>query len=336
MSAPRTLVIAEVGVNHNGSLALAKELIHAAAAAGADVVKFQSFVTGQSISRDAPKAAYQLTHTAAAESQYDMVRALELSPADHQELVSACAEVGVEFLSTPFDAESLALLVALGIRRIKVPSGEITNMPLLRVMAATGLPVLLSTGMATLGDIEQCLDVMVAAGTDRASVTLLHCNTEYPTPMGDVNLRAMHGMQAALGLPVGYSDHTRGIEVPIAAVALGATVIEKHITLDRTMPGPDHMASVEPDELRAMVGAIRNIEAALGDGVKRPSPSESDNRAIARKSIVASRAIAAGERFTADNLGAKRPGTGLSPMRWDDVIGRTASRDFAPDEAIEI
>ncbi len=330
-----TLIIAEAGVNHNGDLDLAKQLISSAAAAGADLVKFQSFIAGKSISREAPKAEYQMGTTCAGESQYDMVRKLELSRADHEILIEECRRHGIGFFSTAFDAESFDLLVELGLDCIKIPSGEITNLPLLRYMTRLGLPVILSTGMANLGEIEAALEVIEQAGTPRSLVTILHCTTEYPAPMGDVNLRAMVNLKAAFGVEVGYSDHTVGIEIPIAAVALGATVIEKHFTLDRKLPGPDHQASLEPHELKAMVDAIRNVERALGDGIKRPSPSELKNKAIARKSLVAIRAIRAGEFFSADNIAAKRPGTGISPMRWDEVIGRPALRDFAADELIE-
>lgn len=330
----KTLIIAEAGVNHNGDLALAKELVTSAAAAGADIVKFQSFITGKNISLHAPKAQYQTATTGAEESQFEMVRKLELSRADHVALIEECRRHGIRFLSTAFDVESFDLLVELGLDLVKIPSGELTNLPLLRHLGSTGRPVLLSTGMATLGDIEAALEVIVQAGTPRERVTILHCSTEYPTPMVDVNLRAMSSLKSAFALEVGYSDHTVGIEVPIAAVALGATVIEKHFTTDRNLPGPDHQASLEPQEMKAMVAAIRNIEQALGDGIKRPNPSELKNKPIARKSLVAARAIRAGERFSADNLIAKRPGTGISPMRWDEVIGRVATRDFAADELI--
>jgi N-acetylneuraminate synthase len=330
----RTLIIAEAGVNHNGELALARKLVAAAAAAGADLVKFQTFVADRSIAASAPKARYQ--EDGSSESQHEMVRKLELSRGDHEVLIDECRERGIGFLSTAFDIGSFELLEALGLDLVKIPSGEITNLPLLRRMAYGGKPILLSTGMASLGEIDAALDVIEQAGTPRAHVTLLHCNTAYPTPADDVNLRAMLSLKAAFGVEVGYSDHTVGIEIPIAAVALGATVIEKHFTLNRGLPGPDHRASLEPAELEAMVRAIRNVERALGNGVKRPTASELENRAIARKSLVASRAIHAGERFSADNLAAKRPGTGISPMRWDDVVGRAASRDFAPDELIEL
>lgn len=332
-----TLIIAEAGVNHNGDLALARQLVRVAADAGADLVKFQTFVADRITSADAPKAEYQKAATGTAESQQEMIRRLELSRADHEALIDECRDAGIGFFSTGFDPESIDLLVELGIDRIKVPSGEITNLPLLRHIAAKGLPVILSTGMADLAEIEAAIAVLEQGGIARSDLTVLHCNTQYPTPMEDVNLTAMARIGEAFGIGYGYSDHTLGIEVPIAAVALGATVIEKHFTLDRTMPGPDHQASLEPGELAAMVAAIRNIERAMaGDGIKRPSPSECGNRAIARRSLVAARPISAGEQFGPDNLAAKRPGTGLSPMLWDDVIGRPAPRDFAADELIEL
>lgn len=333
----RTLIIAEAGVNHNGDMGLARELVAAAAAAGADMVKFQTFVTHKSIAKGAPKADYQVLTTGGDDSQFELLRSLELTPADHDVLIRACEAHKIRFFSTGFDPESLDLLVDLGIDRIKVPSGEITNLPLLRHMAGKGLPIILSTGMATLGEIEDAIVVFEDGGIPRDRITVLHCNTEYPTPMGDVNLRTMNNMGAALGVNVGYSDHTVGIEVPIAAVALGATVIEKHFTLDRSLPGPDHPASLEPDELTAMVSAIRNIELAIqGDGIKRPSQSEARNRPIARKSLVALRDIQAGELFTAENLTTKRPGSGISPMRWDEFIGRPAPADFGADELIRL
>lgn len=333
----KTLIIAEAGVNHNGSLELAKQLVASAAAAGADLVKFQSFLTSKIIARHAPKAQYQKDTTGTEESQYEMVRKLELSRADHTALIEECRRHGIGFFSTAFDPESFDMLLELGcLNLIKVPSGELTNLPLLRYMTRLGKPVLLSTGMANLGEIEAAIEVIEAAGTPRNLITILQCTTEYPTPMEDVNLRAMVSMKQAFGVQVGYSDHTPGIEVPIAAVALGATVIEKHFTLDRNLPGPDHKASLEPHELKAMVDGIRNIERALGDGIKRPSSSELKNKPIARKSIVASRNIKVGELFSTENLGTKRPGTGISPMRWDEVIGRPAPRDFATDELIEL
>jgi N,N'-diacetyllegionaminate synthase len=332
----KTLIIAEAGVNHNGNLELAKKMVASAAAAGADLVKFQSFITGKSISIAAPKAAYQKQSTDVSESQYEMVRKLELSRRDHEVLIEECRRHGIAFFSTAFDIESFDMLVEMGLDQIKIPSGELTNLPMLRYMTRLGLPVILSTGMATLGEIEAALDAIEQAGTPRHLVTVLHCTTEYPAPMEDVNLSAMVTMKSALGVEVGYSDHTPGIEIPIAAVALGARVIEKHFTLDRTLPGPDHQASLEPHELKAMVDAIRNVEVALGDGIKRPSPSELKNKPIARKSLVAIKTIQAGEAFSAENIGTKRPGNGISPMRWDEVIGRPAPRNFAIDELIEL
>lgn len=333
----KTLVIAEAGVNHNGDINLAKKLIAAAAAAGADLVKFQTFLAKNIVSATAPKADYQKKTTGSDESQLDMIRKLELSRSDHEVLIEECRRLGIGFFSTAFDSESFDLLTELGcLEQIKIPSGELTNLPLLRYMTRLGKPVLLSTGMANLGEIEAAIEVIEAAGTPRSLITILHCTTEYPTPMEDVNLRAMGSMKQALGVEVGYSDHTSGIEIPIAAVALGATVIEKHFTLDRNLPGPDHKASLEPHELKAMIDGIRNIERALGDGIKRPGSSELKNKLIARKSIVARREIKAGELFTEENIAAKRPGNGISPMRWDEIIGKTARRDFGADELIEL
>ena len=329
------LIIAEAGVNHNGDLALAKRLVDIAAKAGADLVKFQTFSAGRLATQNAPKADYQTRTTDQAQSQLAMLRQLELSEAMHETLIAHCRARGIGFFSTGFDIPSLDFLASLGAERFKIPSGEITNLPYLRHVGAFGKPLIISTGMATLGEIEAALDAVEAAGTPRARITVLHCNTEYPTPMGDVNLRAMVTIREAFGVAVGYSDHTPGIEVPIAAVALGATVIEKHLTLDRNLPGPDHKASLEPDEFAAMVRAIRNIEQALGDGIKRPSPSEAKNKPIARKSLVAARPIQVGEPFTPENVTAKRPGTGISPMRWDEVMGRVAGRDFVADELIK-
>ena len=332
----KTLIIAEAGVNHNGDLELARRLVDVAAEAVADLVKFQTFKADRLVASTAPKAEYQTRALGTDVTQHAMIQRLELTPAAHEMLIAYCESRAIRFFSTAFDLESIDLLVALGLDRFKIPSGEITNLPYLRHIGRFGKPVLLSTGMANLSDIEAALEALEHAGTPRERITLLHCNTEYPTPMQDVNLHAMRSMHTTFGVPVGYSDHTVGIEVAIAAVALGATVIEKHFTLDRNLPGPDHNASLEPAELKAMIAAIRNIEQALGDGRKRPSPSEQKNRPIVRKSLVASRAIRAGETFSAANITAKRPGTGLSPMRWDEVIGRKASRDFAPEELIEL
>lgn len=327
-------IIAEAGVNHNGSLDLAKKLVDAAAAAKADAVKFQTFIPEKVISVFAEKAEYQKTSTGAEESQLDMVRKLWLSYDSFRELADYCREKGIQFLSTPFDLPSLDFLLSLDMPVIKVPSGEITNLPLLLAVAKSGKPVILSTGMSELREVAFARDALLENGCP--SVSLLHCNTEYPTPFEDANLRAMGALRAYFGGPVGYSDHTLGIEAPIAAVALDAEIIEKHFTLDRTMEGPDHACSLEPDELAAMVSAIRNVERALGSGVKAPSASERKNMAIARKSIVAARTIHAGERFDETNLDVKRPGDGVSPTRWFEVVGRTAKRDFAPDEKIEL
>jgi N,N'-diacetyllegionaminate synthase len=331
-----TLIIAEAGVNHNGDMAVAKQLIDVAADAGADLVKFQTFTADQLVTMAARKAEYQVRSSGAEESQHQMLRRLELTPEMHRVLIAHCKLRGIGFFSTGFDSKSVDLLVKYGLDRLKIPSGEITNLPYLRHLGALGLSVILSTGMSTLGEIEAALDVLAKAGTPRNKVTVLHCNTEYPTPMADVNLSAMLSIRDALKVSVGYSDHTPGIEVAIAATALGAVAIEKHFTLDRNLPGPDHKASLEPAELGAMVRAIRNIEVAMGDGLKRPMPSEVKNRTAGRKSIVASKSIAAGEPYTADNLATKRPGTGVSPMRWDEVLGKKADRHYEPDDAIEL
>lgn len=330
------LIIAEAGVNHNGDIELAKRLIDIAANAGADLVKFQTFRAERLTTQSAPKANYQNQTTDKSESQFKMLKQLELNTEMHETLIEYCRSHNIKFFSTGFDIKSLNYLASLGAERFKIPSGEITNLPYLRHVGALGKPLILSTGMATLGEIESALDVLETAGMPRTRITVLHCNTEYPTPMEDVNLRAMCSIRDAFGVTVGYSDHTAGIEVPIAAVALGATVIEKHLTLDRNLPGPDHKASIEPDEFAAMVRAIRNIEQAMGDGIKRPNPSETKNKHIARKSLVAAKPIYAGEFFTAENVTAKRPGAGISPMRWDEVMGQVAARDFAADELITL
>lgn len=333
----RCLIIAEAGVNHNGSVERAVELVAAAAEAGADLVKFQTFDAGKIISRDAAKAAYQIASTGSDQSQFEMVQALELSKDAHFRLIEACKDHGIGFFSTAFDPGSLDFLLELGLDRIKVPSGELTNLPLLRRFAETKLPIILSTGMATMDEIQDAVEVFETAGLAREDITILHCNTEYPTPYEDVNLKAMLAIGERFDTPIGYSDHTLGIEIPISAVTLGATVIEKHFTLDRTLTGPDHAASLEPEELRAMCAGIRNVEKALsGDGRKAPSPSEFPNRAIARKSIVAARPIAKGEVLSEKNLGTKRPGTGISPMQWDAVVGLLATRDYQGDEQIEL
>lgn len=329
-------IIAEAGVNHDGCLDRARMLVDVAAQAGADAVKFQTFRAETLVSRSAPKADYQQQTTGSSESQYDMLRRLELSMEDHRALIAHCRQAGIRFLSSPFDLASIDLLCDLGLDVFKIPSGEITNLPYLRRIGSLAKDVILSTGMADMDEISAALRVLTDAGTPKDRITVLHCNTEYPTPMGDVNLRAMRSIGAAFGVRVGYSDHTEGIEVPIAAVALGAAVIEKHFTLDRRLPGPDHRASLEPVELHAMVSAIRNIEVALGSGIKQPSISELKNRLVARKSIVAARPIVAGETLTGINLTVKRPGNGFSPMLWESVIGQKAPRDFFADEAISI
>lgn len=329
-------IIAEAGVNHNGDTELAMRMVDTAADAGADAVKFQTFRADRIISRHARKAEYQKKTTGADESQLEMVKKLELSADAHAGLMDRCREKGIMFLSTPFDFESIDLLNGLGMEIFKIPSGEITNLPYLRRVGGLRKRIILSTGMSTLGEVETALDILVSAGTARDDITVLHCTTEYPAPLEEVNLRAMLTMGDALKVKVGYSDHTPGIVVPVVAAAMGACVIEKHFTLDKNMPGPDHKASLEPDELRKMVQAIRTVESALGDGIKRPSSSEAGNRIVARKSIVAARKIGAGERFTGENLISKRPGSGISPMLWDSVIGRTASRDFEEDELIVI
>ena len=331
-----TTIIAEVGINHNGSLRLAKKLIDVAFDAGADYVKFQTFKTEKVMTRTAEKAEYQNNFTDKSETQFEMIKKLELDQADHEKLIQYCAEKGILFLSTAFDHESINLLAELNIPFYKIPSGEITNLPYLRHIGRMGKPVVMSTGMATLGEVREAMDVLLKAGVKKNDFTILHCNTEYPTPIEDVNLNVILNIRDKLGVKVGYSDHTLGIEIPVAAVAMGATVIEKHITLDRNLPGPDHAASLEPDELKAMVAAIRNIEKAFGDGVKKPSPSETKNIPIARKSIVAKKAIKKGDTFSKNNITVKRPGTGISPMKWDEIIGSRSKRDFEFDEQIDI
>ena len=336
MNQNQVLIIAEAGVNHNGSLEKAKQLVDVASEAAADMVKFQTFSADRLVTISANKAEYQNQTTDASESQHAMIRKLELSREMHEDIIAYCKQCNIEFFSTGFDTQSIDMLVDLGLEQFKIPSGEITNLPYLRHIGKFGKPVILSTGMAILGEIEAALDVLEISGTQRKNITVLHCNTEYPTPMEDVNLKAMLAIRDAFGVKIGYSDHTLGTDVSVAAVAMGATVIEKHFTLDRNLPGPDHKASLEPEELKAMVQAIRNIEKALGNGIKRPSASETKNKLIVRKSLVASTAIRNGDSFTETNLAVKRPGTGISPMCWDEVLGRTAIRDFAPDELIEL
>ena len=332
----RVIIIAEAGVNHNGSLELARRMVREAREAGADYVKFQTAVPELVISSIAPKAEYQKETTGTAQSQLEMCRAIHLPLSDYQELAQLCRDEGIGFMSTPFDLVSVDTLAPLGMDYWKIPSGEITNLPYLRKIASQGGKVILSTGMSVLDEVETAVGVLERNGTPRSSIILLHCTTQYPTLPSDVNLRAMDTL-ATLGCgAVGYSDHTTGIDIPVAAVARGARVIEKHFTLDKTMAGPDHRASLDPDELHAMVRAIRRIEEALGDGVKRVASGEAANIAVARKSIVAARDIKAGELLSESNITVKRPGNGISPMMWDSVIGTRALRDFAYDTLIEI
>ena len=330
------IIIAEAGVNHNGNYELAKQLVVKAKEAGVDYVKFQTAKPELVISQFAEMADYQKTNTGTQESQLEMCKKIHLTFDDYKPLKAYCEEVGVKFMSTPFDMPSIDLLAEIGMDYMKVPSGEITNLPYLRKIAKLGMPVILSTGMSRIGEVENALNILIDGGMKREDIILLHCNTEYPTPYEDVNLKAMLTLRDTFGVRVGYSDPTKGIEVPIAAVAMGAEVIEKHFTLDHNLPGPDHVASLEPDELKSMVSAIHNIEKAIGSGLKVVSNSEEKNIKIARKSIIAARDIKAGEVFTEDNLTVKRPGDGVSPMLWDSVIGTKAIRDFVYDEPIEI
>ena len=330
----KVFIIAEAGVNHNGSMNIAKKLIDAASKAGADAVKFQTFKTEKLVSVHAKKADYQKKNEVSPESQFDMLKKLELSYSDHIRLITYCKKIGIEFLSTPFDIDSIKLLNELGLKNFKIPSGEITNLPYLRAIGKLSKKVIMSTGMADIREIKDALEVLIESGTSKDNITILHANTEYPTPFEDVNLRAMQTIAKELNVKVGYSDHTLGIEVSIAAVAMGASVIEKHFTLDKSMEGPDHKASLEPDELKKMVQAIRNIEKALGDGIKQPSKSESKNIAVARKSIVAAKDISVDEYFSEDNITTKRPGTGVSPMKWDEIIGQIAIKEYLKDDLI--
>lgn len=323
-------------MNHNGSLDLAKKLVDVAADAGADAVKFQTFKADKVVSKYAPKADYQKFTTDSRESQLDMARKLELSQKDFRELAEYCTHRRINFLSTPFDFESIDFLVEIGLDTFKIPSGEITNLPYLRKIGSLGRKLIMSTGMANLHEVREALDILTRSGTDKAKITVLHCNTEYPTKMEDVNLMAMITIKKEFSVAVGYSDHTLGIEVPIAAVTLGARIIEKHFTLDKNMSGPDHGASLNPYELKEMVKAIRNIEEAMGGGIKKPSFSERKNINIVRRSIVAARDIKQGEIFTEENITVKRPGTGISPMMWDKILGQTAKRDFSADMQIEL
>lgn len=327
-------IIAEVGVNHNGSLEIAKQLVDVAVDCGVDAVKFQTFKASALVTREAEQADYQTKNTGKQESQFDMLQRLELSEADHHDLLSYCVKNKIEFMSTPFDLKSVYFLKALGVKRFKIPSGEITNYPYLKMIGEFNSKIVMSTGMANIGEVEAALNLLIESGTARDKITVLHATTDYPTQMSDVNLMAMQNIAQAFKVKVGYSDHTPGIEIPTAAVALGASMIEKHFTLDKTMSGPDHKASLEPHELMAMVKAIRNLEKALGDGVKRPSESEAKNKAVARKSLVAVCNIKQGEVFTEQNLTVKRPGTGISPMCWNDMLGQTAIKDYKADDLI--
>lgn len=333
----RTIIIAEAGVNHNGSMAMARQLIDAAKKCGVDYVKFQTTKSPEAItSKFARMADYQKKNLNEDGSQLEMLRKILLHMDDFAELNRYCRDIGIKFMSTPFDLESVDFLADLDMDYMKVPSGEVTNLPYLRKIAKLNIPVIMSTGMCSLGEIESAMDILTKNGLNESDISLLHCNTEYPTPFCDVNLKAMLTLKQCFGVRVGYSDHTRGIEVPIAAVAMGAEIIEKHFTLDKTLPGPDHIASLEPTELETMVNSIRNIDQAIGNGIKQVTNSERKNIKIARKSIIAAKDIMAGEVFTEENLTVKRPGNGISPMHWDDVIGRIAKRDFVEDELIEL
>jgi N,N'-diacetyllegionaminate synthase len=330
-----SIIIAEAGVNHNGSIELAKKLINVAAEAGANYVKFQTFKADNIISKHADKAEYQKNTTDYNESHYAMIKKLELDYYMHEDLIDYSNAKGIKFLSTPFDIDSIDLLVEMGIEKLKIPSGEISNLPYLRHIGSIGKPLIMSTGMATLEEIEVAMNILLNAGAIKEQITILHCNTEYPTPMSDVNLKAMLTIENKFGVKVGYSDHTLGIEIPIAAVSLGAKVIEKHFTIDRSLSGPDHSASLEPNELKAMIKAIRNIEKAMGDGIKKPSQSEIKNIPIARKSIVAKKPIKKGDRFSDSNLAVKRPGTGISPIYWDEILGKIAHVNYEADDLIQ-
>ncbi len=332
----KVFIIAEAGVNHNGSIELAKKLIDGAADAGADAVKFQTFKADNLVSKSAQKADYQKKNMDCDELQYQMLKKLELDELAHKILIEHCKKNHIKFLSSPFDNESIDMLNAFGITIFKIPSGEITNLPYLRHVGGLRKEIILSTGMSDLSDVSNALKVLTESGTKKQKITLLHATTEYPCPMNEVNIRAMQTLLDTFGLKVGYSDHTQGIEIPIAAVALGASVIEKHFTLNNNMEGPDHKASLEPLEFKLMVQYIRNIEQAMGDGIKQPTKSEIKNIVVARKSIVASRDIKAGEIFSLDNITTKRPEIGISPMRWDEVLGKNAKRYFFVDEPIEL
>ena len=334
MKLNKVFIIAEAGVNHNGSVDLAKKMIDVAVESGADAVKFQTFKAESLVSKNAQKADYQKQTTDSSESQFEMIKKLELDITTHKELIAYCQEKDIMFLSTPFDHESIDLLSNLELQIFKIPSGEITNLPYLRRIGSLSKQVILSTGMSNLEEVGEALDIFINAGTSKDSITVLHANTMYPTPMEDVNLNAMLTIQKEFDVTIGYSDHTLGIEVDIAAVAMGASVIEKHFTLDKTMEGPDHKASLEPKELRAMISSIRNIEKALGSSEKKPSPSESVNIGVARKSIFARQSIKKGEKLTDRNITTKRPGTGMSPMKWNEIIGTHAKKDYQEEDLI--
>lgn len=329
-------IIAEAGVNHNGDIVIAKKMIEVAAQSGANAIKFQTFRAENLVTRRAAKADYQVESTGNSETQYEMLKKLELTPDNHLELMAHCRNRNIEFLSTPFDLKSIDMLEKIGMSIFKIPSGEITNLPYLKKIGSMNKEIILSTGMANIGEIETAIDILTNAGTTKNKISVLHCNTEYPTLFRDVNLRAMLTIKNTFGVRVGYSDHTPGIEVSISAVALGAEIIEKHFTLDRNMEGPDHAASLEPDELKKMVDSIRNIELALGNGIKKPSASEAKNIEAVRKSIVAIKDIKAGEILTEENIGVKRPGKGISPMKFYEMIGKKAIKDFKQDDLIEV
>lgn len=337
MNNKKVVIIAEAGVNHNGSIDLAYQLVDAAVEAGVDYIKFQTFKAEKLVTQDAPQAEYQTANTGLADTQLAMLKKLELSEEQHSLLIDYCKQKSIQFFSTGFDIESLEYLKSIGLSLVKVPSGELTNLPYLRTAALLFSEVILSTGMATMQEIKDAIAVFLDQGIAPEKITVLHCTTEYPAPFQDVNLRAMQTIANELHVAIGYSDHTEGIAIPVAATALGAQIIEKHFTLDKTLPGPDHKASLEPHELKQMVQSIRQVEQALlGNGIKEPAPSEIKNIAIARKSIVAKKEIQQGEVFSEDNLTTKRPGTGISPMRWEDVIGQKANRDFRENELIVI
>ena len=331
----KTLIIAEAGVNHNGDLEIAKELIHQAAIAGADLVKFQTFTVAKLLTLEAPKAAYQQDPNALTTSNYEMLESLELSKNDHLELIQECNKHGIEFFSTAFDEASLSFLLELGMSKIKIPSGEITNKPLLEFIAQFDMPVIMSTGMADMNEIQRAIEVLSNNKLTRENITILHCTSQYPASFENINLRAITSMKKKFNLNIGYSDHTLGAEASIAAVSLGASIIEKHITLDSNMPGPDHKASMEPKDFQDMVSAIRNIERGLGNGIKAPTSEELEMRTVARKSLVANKKIEKGEIFTQENLTVKRPGNGISPMKLHEVVGTKAIKSFLQDDLIE-